>query len=136
MRMTNEEFQAEVFRRSEIYMKERQVRRRKMFTGALAFCGCLAVGIAAQKLLPIFNHSKLQSAMSDYSNVIDNILADPKKQDTYTFSAEKAEQAASNEESYAEYKAECEEAADLVCQKCPEKRCLFFGVPPVLFKDT
>ena len=43
MRMTNEEFEAEVFRRSRVYMKERQMRRRHMLTGALAFAGCFVL---------------------------------------------------------------------------------------------
>ena len=53
MRMTNEEFQAEVFRRSRVYLAERQTRRRRLFAGVLAFAGCFAVVIAAAKLRPL-----------------------------------------------------------------------------------
>ena len=45
MRMTNEEFQAEVFRRSAAYQQKRTKRIRFM-TGATAFAGCLLLTVA------------------------------------------------------------------------------------------
>lgn len=52
MRMTNEEFQAEVFRRSAAYQRQRTKRIRFM-TGAAAFAGCLVltVGVGAPLML-------------------------------------------------------------------------------------
>ena len=62
MRMTNEEFEAEVFRRSRVYMKERQMRRRHMLTGALAFAGCFVLVTAGAVMLPNRNKSDLMTA--------------------------------------------------------------------------
>ncbi len=74
MRMTNEEFQAEVFRRSEVYLKERQARRRRMFSGVLAMAGCFAIGITAIKLLPLFTRST-QTLMADCDNSVNHLFA-------------------------------------------------------------
>lgn len=81
MRMTNEEFQAEVFRRSRVYLAERQTRRRRLFTGVLAFAGCFAVVIAAAKLRPL-------TAKNEAGLTADNAM-----QAEYASKAEKAEEA-------------------------------------------
>lgn len=68
MRMTNEQFQAEVFRRSKAYMQQRQVRRRRLRRGALVFAGCLVVAIGgempriAQNLRGIHNSADMATA--------------------------------------------------------------------------
>ena len=81
MRMTNEEFQAEVFRRSRVYLAERQTRRRRLFAGVLAFAGCFAVVIAAAKLRPL-------TAKNEAGPTADNAM-----QAEYASKAEKAEEA-------------------------------------------
>lgn len=57
MRMTNEQFQAEVLRRSKAYMQQRQVRRRQLRTGALVFAGCLVVVLAG--VMPRMRHHNM-----------------------------------------------------------------------------
>lgn len=57
MRMTNEQFQAEVFRRSKAYTEQRQVRRRHLRTGALVFAGCLVVVLAG--VMPRMRHHNM-----------------------------------------------------------------------------
>ena len=81
MRMTNEEFQAEVFRRSRVYLAERQTRRRRLFAGVLAFAGCFAVVIAAAKLRPL-------TAKNEAGPTADNAM-----QAEYASKADKAEEA-------------------------------------------
>lgn len=52
MRMTDEQFQTEVFRRSRVYMEQRRVRRRHLRAGALVFAGCFVLMIAGVGILP------------------------------------------------------------------------------------
>lgn len=91
MRMTNEQFQAEVFRRSRVYQEQRQIRRRRMFAGTLAFAGCFAVVILAARVLPNKNY------------------------ETANRTADVAERA-DNSESYA-----ADAAADEACEECSEE---------------
>ena len=63
MRMTNEEFQAEVFRRSQAYLAERRRSRRRLFTGAAAFAGCFVIAVGALALRSSRNN--MQSADCD-----------------------------------------------------------------------
>lgn len=64
MRMTNEQFQAEVFRRSEAYRKRRQTACRRYLTaGAIAFAGCFVLAFAVLKR-PMYDgiHSEMMAA--------------------------------------------------------------------------
>lgn len=88
--MTNEEFQAEVFRRSRVYLAKQQARRRRLFAGALAFAGCFAVVIAAAKLRPmtVKNAGDLsfQNAVPENYEAMDNAAGE-------AYDAESSEQA-------------------------------------------
>lgn len=96
MRMTNEQFQAEVFRRSRIYQQQRQVRRRRALTGALAFCGCFAVVCAAARL----NFAGKKEKMNMTADVAEK--ADQAKSDDFAYEAaeESSEAAAPAAENY------------------------------------
>lgn len=81
MRMTNEQFQAEVFRRSRVYQQQRQVRRRRTFAGALAFCGCFALVFTAARL----NLTEKNSEMNMTADVAQK--ADQSKSNDYAYEA-------------------------------------------------
>ena len=64
MRMTNEEFQAEVYRRSAVY-QQKQRRRMRIIKGASAFAGCLLLTLAAGAVLPQFLGAKQQATTAE-----------------------------------------------------------------------
>ena len=64
MRMTNEEFQAEVYRRSAVYQRK-QRRRMRIVKGASAFAGCLLLTLAAGAVLPQFLNAKQQATTAE-----------------------------------------------------------------------
>ena len=61
MRMTNEEFQAEVFRRSAVYMQEKRQSRTRLWRGAAAFAGCFVLIGGALMLRNSFGSSLMFS---------------------------------------------------------------------------
>lgn len=70
MRMTNEEFQAEVFRRSNVYLQQKKQNHRRFFYGAAAFACCF--GIVASGLAL---KSRMYGDHAAFSNLLDNATA-------------------------------------------------------------
>ena len=70
MRMTNEEFQAEVFRRAGTYQQKRS-RRVRFMTGAVGFACCLIVAVAA---LPRLTNGMRSDEV--WENAREDIMAD------------------------------------------------------------
>ena len=70
MRMTNEEFQAEVFRRSNVYLQQKKQNHRRFFYGAAAFACCF--GIVASGLAL---RSRMNGNHAAFSNPLDNATA-------------------------------------------------------------
>ena len=100
MRMTNEEFEAEVFRRSRVYMQARQVRRRRLMTGAAAFAGCFVLLTAGAVILP---HRNKFSMMNNEIAVRDSAVADGADygaDSSAAFAEEAAEEAEMFDEEY------------------------------------
>ena len=77
--MTNEQFEAEVFRRAKQYQAEKQVRRRRIFTGALAFAGCFVLVFAAAKLLPLRKMNNTAQMNTDKADTAQNEMYDAEK---------------------------------------------------------
>lgn len=104
MRMTNEQFEAEVFRRSKVYLQQRQKRRRQYFTAAAAFAGCFMLAVLGARVLSL--HNKMESV---------NMAADMAAENgDYTYGKQAEESSAADaeyaEESSEEYAEESEMA--------------------------
>ncbi len=99
MRMTNEEFQAEVFRRSQVYFAERRRSRRRLFTGAAAFAGCFVIAVGALAL-----RGTMTNMQSQDCGIAENINS--------IFSAKNASSYADSAADCADAEASCSEAAE------------------------
>ena len=70
MRMTNEEFQAEVFRRSNVYLQQKRQNRRRFFYGAAAFACCFVIAAGGLAL-----RSRMNGDKTAFSGFLDNATA-------------------------------------------------------------
>ena len=104
MRMTNEEFQAEVFRRSRVYLDEKKSSRKRLFAGIAACAACFV--IAGGALMLRTSHT--------------NDLAADMKQ-ALTASEANCAEAAPSEEACDE--AYYDESSEESCEECGEESC-------------
>ena len=94
MRMTNEEFQAEVFRRSNVYLQQKKQNHRRFYYGAAAFACCFGIVAGGLAL-----KSRMNGNHAAFSNLLDNATA-----------SEAA--AESSEEKYDYAEESCEESSE------------------------
>ena len=104
MRMTNEEFQAEVFRRSRVYLDEKKSSRKRLFAGIAACAACFV--IAGGALMLRTSHT--------------NDLAADMTQALTASEANCAGEAPSEESCDDVYYDECGEES---CEECGEESC-------------
>ena len=103
MRMTNEEFQAEVFRRSAVYQKKR-TKRIRIMTGACGFACCLLLTLGITQGFPRLRYA-MEYLRAD--NATSSSAADERRRDDWQTNG-----ADSAEASDAEVSEASEEAAD------------------------
>ena len=108
MRMTNEEFQAEVFRRSRVYLDEKKSSRKRLFAGIAACAACFV--IAGGALMLRTSHT--------------NDLAADMTQALTASEANCAGEAPSEESCDDVYYDECGEES---CEECSEESCAESG---------
>lgn len=103
MRMTNEEFQAEVFRRSNVYLQQKRQNRRRFFYGAAAFACCFVIAAGGLAL-----RSRMNGDQTAFPGFLDNATAS----ETIAESSEEYREEESSEAAEAASEAESAEAWD------------------------
>lgn len=103
MRMTNEEFQAEVFRRSQVYMQQKHSRRTHMFRAAAAFAACFVLVAGGLVIRNLHSNNFEMSNMFSADNAVsceESSLKEDCAAEASEEYAEEAEQAAEAPEQY------------------------------------
>ena len=99
MRMTNEEFQAEVFRRSQVYMQQKRSRRTHMFRAAAAFAACFVLVAGGLVIRNLHSNNFTASNMFSADNAVSCAESSLKEDcaaeasEEYTLEAEQAAEA-------------------------------------------
>lgn len=111
MRMTNEEFQAEVLRRSQVYLAQKKRSRKQFFVRTAAFAACFVL---------IGGALMFRISMDVQNNSLYSILSDHVRKDSaaeYCESSAAADQILNNaetfeEEAWCEGEVSCDDVAD------------------------
>lgn len=110
MRMTNEEFQAEVFRRSRVYLDEKKSSRKRLFAGIAACAACFVIAGGALML----RTSSKNDLTADTAQMLTESEANCAEAAPSEEACDEAYYDESSEES-------CEECGEESCEECSEE---------------